>query len=370
VGAKWLTTVQRELVNVVEDAGITLDDTIDDQLLQAIKLIGGSGSIGNRNLCGNPHFELWTRWGTVLKAYVAPGDHVLDRWWYRPDDAGGNGEGDAVQGDLGAGVAGFDDGHPRFYLDIDQTTNPTIAAGFRVGQYIYDFNQFDDETVTWSIWARSEDGSPLDFTMIIRMHYGTGGAPSADEVVVTQAKNVNAFARVSVSGTFLNFQTKTFGTNDDARIELEIIAGSSSEAGIHLTQSQLELGNSATTFTKPLPSSIIAEAARHWQTSFRPGDRGEINAFDGEYSTNKETSNTQLVEVDVRLIPEMRRIPDVTWYNPGTGDLDRISVGGTERTVSASTVVSEKSLGKPTITVADNGTIVGHYIAEAETVIA
>lgn len=370
VGAKWLNTIQRELVAVVEDVGITLDDTIDTQLLQAIRVLGGGGSVGNRNLSANPHFDLWTRWGTGLRTTVAPGDYVVDRWWVRPDDSGGSGTCRTRQEAFPLGVAGFDDGHPRFQLEYEQLVNPTLASGWAVGQYIYDFDQFKSETVTWSIWATSFDGSPLDIIMRIVMHYGTGGAPSADEVVVSQAKTINTPARISVSGTFLSFSGKTLGTNGDAHVTLEIIADGTTEAGIELTQSQLELGASATQFTKPAPSVIIGDALRHWQTSFRPGDREEVNAFDGEYSTDKSSASTQLVEVDVRLIPEMRIIPVVTWHNPGTGDPDRISVGGTERTVSGSQVVSEKSAGKPTITVSDSGTIVGHYICDAEVVIA
>lgn len=39
VGSKWLNSVQRELVEIVEDAGITLSDSVDDQIGDAIRLI-------------------------------------------------------------------------------------------------------------------------------------------------------------------------------------------------------------------------------------------------------------------------------------------------------------------------------------------
>lgn len=368
VGAKWLTSVQREIVAVIEDAGITLDDSIDTQLLQAIGQLGGGG--GARNLCGNPHFDLWTRWGTAYVTHVAPGDYALDRWWVRPDDAGGSGTGRTRQEQYVLGVAGFDGGHPRYRLEYEQLVNPTIASGWSVGQYIYEIDQFKSETVTWSIWAGSQDGSPLDIIMRVVMHYGTGGSPSADEIVVTSSKTINSSAKIEVTGTFASFFGKTLGSNGDAHVTLEIIADGTTESGIEITQSQLEFGTSSSTFAKPAPSVVIHECLRHWQTSYRPGDRGGTAKFDGEYSTNKTVNDTSLIEVDVRLVPEMRVIPAIRWYDPASGTIDRISVGGTSRTVSGEQVASEKSIGKPTITVASSGSIIGQYTCDAEATIA
>lgn len=43
VGAKWLNTLQREMIAILVEAGITPDDSVDDQVLQAIIVIAAGG---------------------------------------------------------------------------------------------------------------------------------------------------------------------------------------------------------------------------------------------------------------------------------------------------------------------------------------
>ena len=55
VGSKWLNTVQRELVAVVEGAGLVLSDLDDDQLKEAIEtMIGlGGAAVANFTIANN-----------------------------------------------------------------------------------------------------------------------------------------------------------------------------------------------------------------------------------------------------------------------------------------------------------------------------
>ncbi len=370
VGAKWLTTVQRELVNVVEDAGITLDDTIDNQLLQAIKLLGGGGSIGNRNLCGNPHMQIDSRWGVagITKLFSAPGDYVIDRWWVRPDTVAGSGAGNVSLATMAFGVAGFEDGHPKFELRYDVTVDPTIADGYRIGQHLYGMDQFSGETVTWSIWLRTESGVAEDFTMRITVDYGAGG--SADDVVVATIKSVSgSSAKHEVTGTFPSFFGKTLGSGPKIIIEIE--SEESTSDGLLLTQSQLEVGSSSTSFTKPDGATLLMQAARHWSTSYRDGERGVAGKFDGNLVYRMETSGTEVTSnLGVVFQVPMRKIPSITWHNPTTGTGDRINVGGVEKTVTSSQGTTEKTAGTAIFTGATTGKVLAHYTAEGEQAIA
>lgn len=370
VGAKWLTTVQRELVAVVEDAGISLDDTIDTQLLQAIKLLGGGGSVGNRNLSGNPQMDLDTRWGIAgtTKLFSAPGDYVIDRWWIRPDDAGGAGAGNASLEAITFGVAGFDNGHPKVQLRYDVTVDPTLAAGYIVGQHIYDIDQFSEETVTWSIWLRTEVGTPEDFTMRITMDYGSGGSP--DDIVVATTKSVGGSStKHEVTGTFPSFFGKTLGTG--AKVILEIESQASTSDGLVLTQSQLEVGASSTSFTKPAAPVIATEASRHWNTSFVPGDRGISGRFDGDREYRKTTVNTQVNDtLGIQFSPPMRKVPTITWWNPSNGAEDEISVGGANKVVTGTVQETDKVPGYAQFVGATSGLVLAHFTAEGEQVIS
>jgi len=55
VGSKWLNTIQRELVAVVEGAGLTLNDLDDDQLKEAIEIMIGLGgaTVANFTVANN-----------------------------------------------------------------------------------------------------------------------------------------------------------------------------------------------------------------------------------------------------------------------------------------------------------------------------
>ncbi|MEO0649374.1 MAG: hypothetical protein AAFZ65_01700, partial [Planctomycetota bacterium] len=82
--ADWANDVQDEVVNVIEGAGIALDGSQNDQLLQAIQTLTGSDLLlTQRNALINGDFALWQRGPrfTVEKvAGVAPRIFTADRW--------------------------------------------------------------------------------------------------------------------------------------------------------------------------------------------------------------------------------------------------------------------------------------------------
>ena len=370
VGAKWLTTVQREIVNVVEDAGITLDDTIDTQLLQAIAILaGGSQVSGFKNLSGNPLFDIWQREGFTSKTYTALGGYFADRWWLRSDDSGGSGAGTVQRSDFtfGAGV----EAHPIHFARHIKTVNPTLASGYALGQHIYEIHQFDGETVTWSIYLQTESGTAQAHTMSIVLDYGSGG--TADATVVSTSKSVSGtLTRFEVTGTFPSYSGKTLGTNP--KVILKIEADSTTHGGLRLALSQLEFGGSSSSFSSPSISDRWEEALRHFRTSYEYGTRpGTASAFAGELIDDQPTVSTQILTgLSVRWDPPMRVIPGAAsvgsfnWFGPSSGTVDRISMGGVERTVTSTSLTTTRAPGFANFGASHSGIILTHYVADAE----
>lgn len=370
VGAKWLTTVQREIVNVVEDAGITLNDTLDNQLLQAIAILAGGAQVaGFKNLSGNPRFDIWQRQAFTAKTYTALGGFFADRWWLRSDDSGGSGAGSVQRADY---IFGVDlEAHPLYYARHISTVDPTLASGYALGQHIYEIDQFSGETVTWSIYLKTESGTAQAHTMSIVLDYGSGG--TADATVVSTSKSVSgSTTRFEVTGTFPTFAGKTLGTAP--KVILKIEADSSTHGGLHLSLSQLEFGSSSSSFSSPSINERWEDALRHYRTSYAYGTRpGTASSFDAELidqqgATSTVVESTLGVRWDppLRVIPGTASIGSFAWYGPSSGTPDRISMGGVERTVTSTSLRTTRSPGYANFGSAYSGTILAHYVADAE----
>jgi hypothetical protein len=142
-------------------------------------------------------------------------------------------------------------------------------------QPIEGIRRLSGKTVTLSFWANSS-GTPkvgISFTQA----FGTGGSPSATVNATGQAITLsNTWARYSVTTTIPSTAGKTFGTNKDDHLDLEIwmSAGSSyaTRAGIgqqsatfQLWGVQLELGPTATPLEKLDPVTQLQQCQRFYQ---------------------------------------------------------------------------------------------------------
>jgi hypothetical protein len=126
--------------------------------------------------------------------------------------------------------------------------------------YIESARTLANQTVTISFYARAASGTP-NICPSIFISYGTGGSPSAniDWGLTTKKTISNSWVRYSFTGTMPSLSGKTFGTNNNDYIAVDIAVSAGSTLtqfdGIGLQSNtfdiwgwQLEAGSTATAF--------------------------------------------------------------------------------------------------------------------------
>lgn len=148
--------------------------------------------------------------------------------------------------------------------------------------YIEGARTLANQTVTISFWARAASGTP-NICPSIFIHYGTGGSPSAniDWNLTTKKTITTSWVRYSFTGTMPSLSGKTFGTNNNDYIALDIAVSAGSTLtqfdGIGLQSNtfdiwglQLEAGSAATAFqtaTGTLAGELAACQRYYWRNS-------------------------------------------------------------------------------------------------------
>jgi hypothetical protein len=139
--------------------------------------------------------------------------------------------------------------------------------------YIEDARTLANQTVTISFYAKAASGTP-NICPSIFISYGTGGSPSAniDWNLTTKQAITTSWARYSFTGTMPSLSGKTFGTNNNDYIALDIAVSAGSTLaqfdGIGLQSNtfdiwglQLEAGSTATPFQTASGENPQAELA-------------------------------------------------------------------------------------------------------------
>lgn len=117
IDAAWFNTIQRELANVVTNAGLTLDPTNDAQLLAALKLISGPGRLLNT--------RPFTANGTMTKT---PG---ATKWRIRVIGGGGGSSSPAAtaSGQVSVSNGGGAGAYAEGIYDVTSLTTATVTIG-------------------------------------------------------------------------------------------------------------------------------------------------------------------------------------------------------------------------------------------------
>ena len=291
----------------------------------------------SQNLIINGAFEINQR---AFTSTTTSGTLGFDRW--RLINAGGTATYSAQTFTAGT-VLGTN--QPTNFARIATTGQSGTTVQTTLRQYIEDVKTLAGQTVTISFWAKASSGTPkiaVEFNQI----FGTGGSPSSNvDIPVGQVTLSTSWARYSLSFQVPSMSGKTFGTNnnDYLGLNLWVSAGSNFDArtgslGVQNNTFdfwgvQLEEGSTATPFSRNA-NSIAGELAacqRYYQ---------QISGSFAEVSSGAYYSTTTFFSI--RPIPEMRTVPTVTGVSAGSV---RVYTAGVGRDATSTTYSSTSTTG-------------------------
>jgi hypothetical protein len=243
-------------------------DILDNQLVTTVTpnyIINGAFDINQR----------------AFTSATTSGTFGFDRW--RLINAGGTATYSAQTFTAGT-VLGTN--QPTNFARIATTGQSGTTVQTTLRQYIEDVKTLAGQTVTISFWAKASSGTPkiaVEFNQI----FGTGGSPSSNvDIPVGQVTLSTSWARYSLSFQVPSMSGKTFGTNnnDYLGLNLWVSAGSSFDArtgslGVQNSTFdfwgvQLEAGPTATAFRRNANSlqGELAACQRYYYRAYADGN--------------------------------------------------------------------------------------------------
>jgi hypothetical protein len=254
----WTVPTSSDLVKNGATAIETLGDSVDDSLWSS-----GYGQAGKNKII-NGDFTINQR---AFTSTTATG-YNFDRW--RMTRSGGTITVSPQTFTLGAApVAGYE-GTNFCRLDV---TGQSAAGDYAIEtQYIENVRTFAGQTVTVSLWAKTNAAAA--FAVDVYQDFGTGGSPSAT-VQVTGQKTATTtnWTRYSFTFAIPSISGKTLGANNNNFLALRIWASAGSTYNSQTnslgTQTvtldiwgvQVEYGSKATPFQTASGGSIQGELA-------------------------------------------------------------------------------------------------------------
>jgi hypothetical protein len=183
-----------------------------------------SSDIGQKNYITNGQFKVrdsLPNSGLIASASTAitPGG-----WFY--DRSTGSTATDYVTFTRFGSVTSAPVSYPRYVCNI-KCSFPNLSDSFKYFGYRFpDVNKFASATNQYTLFftAKSNSGSSFPVDIIIKKFYGTGGSPSATEIVtVKSALSIGtSYQDYNVSFIFGTNDGKILGTNDDDYVEILI----------------------------------------------------------------------------------------------------------------------------------------------------
>lgn len=378
--AAFATMYQRELVHLVEHAGLLLDVGDENQIRKAIEKIGGGGGgfHAQKNHAINPSFDYWQR--GLSFAGISSAAHTADTWVAFGDGGGlwwtaGQTGVCTVEREANSPVWGLGS-VPDYTLKVTQTTAAT-QGGAAIAFRTEDYGAFMPERITLSFYARSEDLSDqpkLWGSVVAHPGSGTGNTWVGEPLEPDAIQLDTNWTRYSL--TFQTGPRLDFG--DDAFVQFAIVAtdailGSTWELG----DAQVELSDIATPFAKLPPALALERCRRRFEKTYPvdmpPGTDTTLapNAA-GRCPATWHVQNTdEFWGHNARFKVSKRTTPTVVWYSID-GTPNSVDFGGAA--VSWPSAVTGQSTETPETpgiaSVASNHTedIPGqaHYTADAD----
>ncbi len=350
----WLNAVQEELVNPIEDSGITLAKGTNNQLLQAIAVIAGRLA-GYRNLLINGDFRVWQR-GTS-HALSAENAYTADRW-----NASTGASPGAATISRQAFTPGQTDveGEPEFFGRFQQTAGSGGGAAPLFSQAIEEVRTFAGQKVAVSFYARVSAGT-LQVTPRMIQSFGSGG--SADVTTSGTAITVDTtWTRFEQVFTLPTISGKTLGAESYLALQLGFPTGTTFT--LDVAQIQVVPGDIAGDFrSRPLAAELQL-CHRFYEKSYETGTDPGSNTGLGLASGHEPGTIAQ--SLNTRFRAEKAKIPTITWYTEA-GTSGKIDWESAERTVTQTNNTSRAWTGAPEVGTSRADSVVqAHWVAEAE----
>jgi len=374
VTAPWMNTVQRELVNLVEAAGLVLNPSDDTQVRQAIAILGaGSGGL-SKNLLINGGFEFQQRVLTAgTFAITNAGRYALDRWRCRAD-AQGSGTGTATVTRQAFTTGQVDvPGNPKNYMRWVQGTSSSVASPV-FEQRVEDVTRFGEGSIALSMYLKGS--TALALTLRIYQVFGTGGSPTAPILVGTLPISIStAWTRytlpVNLTNGGFSMAGRTLGTNKDSYLLCEVsLPNGTNGWTVEVANAQLERNSQASTFIPRDPGDELARCQRYYHRSGSLDYALDQTAvlcspiMNWEHNTLNQIINSTCGR---RFPAVMRKAPTVTWWSGVSGLVNKV-YWGADRNFVANYGVTEQALGRVETDAgpSPDGSTQNHYEADAE----
>jgi hypothetical protein len=228
--------------------------------------INGGPLAGTRNRIINGNFDFWQR-GTSFTA----SDYGADRWIHARFGTTHTATRQAFT--LGQTAV---PGEPTYFC---RTVVSSVAGAGNYAvlvQRIEDVRTFAGQQVTVSFWAKADATKNIAINMV--QIFGTGGSPSANvDISGTKISVGTTFQKVTVTATLPSISGKTFGTNNNSTLNLNIWFDAGSDwntstdslghqsGTFEIAQVQIEPGPVATPFERRSYAQELALCQRYYQ---------------------------------------------------------------------------------------------------------
>ena len=296
--SKWLNTLQRELANLVEGLGLTLDQADDTQVLTSI-----FKARRNRNLIINGNFDFWQRATSAASSVVGAWLYLTaDRWATRLSAASGTVS--SAQQVFTTGQTSVP-GDPAYYLRTTLTAGNTITA-YELRQAIEDVRTAAGKTVTVSFYMRAD--AAQNVTARLSQEFGAGGSAAVSTALGTLALTAN-WQSFSLKATLPDLVGKTIGVGDfmalvfdlpktvasyvdisRVKVEESTVATEFSRAGDDI---QGELAMCQRYFEKSYESSVVpGTATNNGALGFHASALGQTQELSAQFSVTKRSIPT------------------------------------------------------------------------------
>lgn len=366
---KWHNSVQEEIVNVVEGAGLTLNDLDNTQLLQAIDAKVPDGLLPFKNALINGGMEIWQRGKTFTR--TTDGEtYTADRWAMV---LAGITVGSVTVTREALGLAAWTIGGAspwsKYFLRLNNTGGFTTAGtgSFGALQKIEGARSLAGKAVVVSFKAKAD--SAVTGKVSLTQNFGTGGAPSADVVVSDTVAITTAWSLFSVPLTLASISAKTLGSGLNDYLGVKVYTEDGTGVILDVAEIQVEPGSAGTVFEQRSSIVELGLCQRYYEKSYGVDVDPATVTDAGVSSALNAGTATGVYGSAVRFAAGKRAVPTIVWYSSATGASGNVRNGtDTADNAVASTVhVSDGSTGIPSLTVAITAKFVTmHWTAESE----
>jgi hypothetical protein len=359
VTADWLNdTVQEEIIQFVEEEGITPNKSDNDQLGEAINL--AARREGRKNLFINGGFDIWQR-GTSMTIISSTLGYTADRWvaWAAGCTL-------AFSRQLfAAGQTDVPDARQSFLKIVNTTGVGTPDPVFE--QRVEDLEALAGKKIVFSFYGRVQSGT-VEVVPRTYQYFGVGGS-SAVEVPGTPVTLTTTWQRFEQEFTLGSMSGKTITSGTYTGIGLNLDDdGPTHTLEFANFQAERALHGAATSFeSRPLAEEMDACLRYFWTTYQNFVNPGTVTDV-GKKVTEDDGDAQQDLNVDFPT--KMRAVPTMKWYSPTTGASNKVRILTTDYTVQSVIGTGENHTGYPNLNPGGPGSgthICGaHMSADAE----